>query len=256
MPETVCEITHLALLTARATAPSITIMSQPDIPLLIVEDFVGGHIADMSIGLSSFLSGLEKRGVTLPQLPEEFAQVGCFNTACGGIRSNGSRTRLRNLVVLEGIEFANYFLENASKGAARLDVRVLNTVDPFLAEIEWLSLVGKNAAKLLDDSARKIHLLDAVSTSFFRVMDWHETVEAQFLSGLPEAVANELRAFRTAEERRLDQHYARVYAFVRSHPRLETVSNDVWNSRLDECARILRKEKQTGFLSALRSNLQ
>jgi hypothetical protein len=231
-------------------------MEQNCIPLLISDSCIGRDIYGLSYGLTNFLSGLEKRGVTLRQLPDDLLQVGCFNTACGGLRSNGSRTSLRNLVVMEGIEFTKFFLENASKGAARLSVRVLNKADPFLAELDWLSLVGRSAADLLEDHTRKLHLLDAVGTSFFNVLDWHEIAESQFLDGLPILVADELRAFRTVKEPRLDQQYARVHAFVRTHPQLEIVSTDAWNSRLDECAQILRRETRTGFLSWIQSRPQ
>jgi hypothetical protein len=223
---------------------------------LITEGDFSGHIADLPYRLVSFLTGLEKRGVTLRQLPDDLLQVGCFNTACGGLRSNGSRTSLRNLVVMEGLEFTKFFLENANKGAIRLGMKADAPENPFLAELEWLSLVGNSAATLLEDRSRNLHLLDAVTTSFLKMLKSHQFYETEFLNSLPNVVANELRAFQTEKEPRLDQHYARVYAFVRTHPQFEIVGADVWNSRLDVCAQGLTTVAQTGVLSSTRSGLQ
>lgn len=197
--------------------------------------------------LGLFLGALEKAGIERHQLPDDLREVGTLNTACGGLKGNGARTSLRNLVVLEGIEFTREFLLSANSGANRLNW--LMGMNPFLAELEWLEFSGNAATRLLDDYDQKNHLLSGVEAAFFASLKLSKYRRDELL----EPLTDELRSrFELAEQngwKEADNHTARVYLYVLGHPDLEIVpvdENDTqtmvsWNNRIRECAESLKK---------------
>ena len=100
-----------------------------NIPILIPESCVKetSSLADVSWYFGVFISDLEKRGAVWSSLPVELKEISALNTSCGGHRSNGSRTSLRNLVMLEGLDFTRAFLTAAANGAKRLRYSTIMT---------------------------------------------------------------------------------------------------------------------------------
>ncbi|MEL6240824.1 MAG: hypothetical protein AAFV87_05495 [Pseudomonadota bacterium] len=219
--------------------------------ILSEEDATPTQIYAGSLALSRFVTALEKRGVTYQALPTELLHVAAYDTACGGLRSNGSRTSLRNLVVLEGVDFTREFLWAADAGSKHFGLNWNKS--PFVAELEWLDLAGKVAATLLDDYDQPLHLLEGVNQLFFKNLlatkHWRET----FLASLPEAMAGQISGM---DQQSFDKHYAPTFAYVFGHPRLQIVPKERFEQAMDDCAKALRGTKTTGFWSALTRRVQ
>ncbi|MHA6263238.1 hypothetical protein ACXYMO_08555 [Arenibacterium sp. CAU 1754] len=221
------------------------------IPLLIPDNVRNpdANLYDASSGLGLFLSGLEQNGIGWHEMPDDFREVGTLNTACGGLRSNGSRTSLRNLVALEGLEFTVAFLKAADAGAERLNWN-FRAANPFKAELEWLSLVGKHALQLLEEDDNPLHLLAGVGHAFFadlKLTDYQcETIKEHMNVDLREIFD------RSAANGKFhhDNHNARIFSFVMTHPTLELVPLgqaenvwDTWDKRVAEVADLIRKQR-------------
>lgn len=211
-----------------------------------------------------FLSALEKAGIGRNQLPDDLQEIGALNMVCSGLKGNGSRTSLRNLVVLEGIEFTREFLTSANNGAGRL--KWLMSENPFLAELEWLDFCGNDATKLLDDYDQKIHLLGGAEAAFFHSLKLGKYRREELLEPLTDEIRGRFELAEINGPKEADNHNARVYLYVLDHPELEIVpvdENDAesmsnWNNRIKECAEGLKSEssffQRVPFLNRFKSS--
>ncbi len=199
-------------------------------------------LSDVAWNLGCYLGDLEKTGVGWHQFPDEIREIGTLNTACGGLKGNGSRTSLRNLVVLEGIDFTRAFLNSAVKGAHRLGWKMHR--NPFEAELEWLDFVGKCAAKLLDDGSRNFQLLNGAESLFFGALNIDEYRRKELLEPLDPGLRQRFECAEKNERGKGDNHNSRVFLYVMQHPGLEIVPLDDsaedfrsdWMKRVEECA--------------------
>ena len=191
----------------------------------------------------------------MAEMPEEFQVIGCFNTACGGLRFNGARTSLRNLVVCEGFEMTKTFLTHAARGADL--VRFSNSTfgNPFLAELEWLEAVGQKAAKLLDDYAVKLHLLEGVDQIYVRLAGFEPHDKIYFLQNLPAEICKSLSKFDKAADGKLDRERALIYAYLMSSGKVEFIPKEDMNQRLDAVSQTFRGKRRTSFFSKLTRTL-
>jgi hypothetical protein len=204
----------------------------------------------------TYLDGLEEHGVTLADLPKDLRAIECFNTACGGMRSNGSRTSLRNLVALEGLNFTKTFLENAAKGADLVKFSSSHFGNPFLAELEWLDAIGKRAGNLLDDYDQKIHLLEGVNRIFGRLSTFFPPDKVYFLKNLPIEVADFLIKSEENSEEELDCASAKTYAYLMQHMDIQFVAEIDMERHLEAVAREFRNKEKVGLFHRLSARLQ
>lgn len=219
-----------------------------ELKLLIHENLANSKdVPDVAWGLSAFLSGLEKRGVTIHTLPAEFRDVGALNTACGGLRSNGVRTSLRNLVMLEGIQLTRDFLRFAALGAERVGWDL--QPNHFFAELDWLDFVGDDAARLLDDYSNKLEALNEITELYFKNLRLDDQSGDTFLERLPEPQRAKLESFFLIRNNKNDGHYTRIFVYVMTHPELEVVPAERWEMRVEEIARLIRGNAEVGLIS-------
>lgn len=219
-----------------------------NIPILLPESCVleTSSLADVSWYFGVFILDLEKRGAVWSDLPDELKEIGALNTSCGGRRSNGSRTSLRNLVMLEGLDFTRAFLTAAKNGASRLGWNMSPSV--FDAELNWLDEVGEDAPSMFDNYDLKIPALQGADDSFFDALklgpEDRKTLLAPLVSELRERYVRAENNYRNGA----DGHYSRIYLYVMSHPALSIVplSDEPnrmmnWYSEVEKCAKLIKQ---------------
>ncbi|MFY1709790.1 hypothetical protein [Tritonibacter scottomollicae] len=219
-----------------------------DIPILIPESCVKeiSSLADVSWYFGVFFSDLEERGAVWSKLPAELKEISALNTFCGGRRSNGSRTSLRNLVMLEGLDFTRAFLTAVKRGASRLGWNMSPSV--FDAELNWLDEVGEDAPRILDDYDVKIPALESADDRFFDALkldpEGRTTLLAPLSNELKERYAQAENNYRNGA----DGHYSRIYLYIMAHPALSIVpmSDEPnrmmnWYSEVEKCAKLIKQ---------------
>ncbi|MEO1537331.1 MAG: hypothetical protein AAFR73_06340 [Pseudomonadota bacterium] len=219
------------------------------IPILLPESCLmeTSSIADVSWFFGVFISDLEKRGAVWSSLPNELKEVSAINTYCAGHRSNGSRTSLRNLVMLEGLDFTRAFLRAAEQGAQRLGWSMRRRA--FEAEMAWLDEVGPDAPKVLDDYNVKTPALKDADDMFFKALLLDETERAKLLAPLSSSQQERYERAEQNHNGKADGHYSRIFVYVVNHASLSVVPMSEgpnrmmnWYSAVDECAKLIKAD--------------
>ncbi|RED11789.1 hypothetical protein [Pontivivens insulae] len=211
------------------------------VPLLLQRDVSpeAESILDVIGNFEHYISTLQEHGVKWSYISEELRKLAAMLNSVGAHKGSGVRVSLGNLIRIHGLDFTRPFLNEAHLGTKLVKYSAYPSV--WLAELQWLDLVGDSAQDLLDGD-EDLPILHCLDYGFYSNAGQFELNLESLTEGMTEQQKINFEKSVDAKDWQATKIEIAACAYILSHPSLEIIEggkDGEWGARVAEIAKDL-----------------